>query len=211
MQALKKLALALAAGALALGSHVAPAADDLTMDAAALVQTLRKGGCTIVMRHASSPREVPSAAEAAPGNSPPERQLDAKGKDTARAMGEALRRLQIPVSAVASSPTWRARETAMEAKFPKPTLVAELGDGGQSMAATGNAQAAWLQQKVAQPVHGGNTVVITHYPNLRAAFPEAAAEMADGEALVFAPDAGGAPRMVRRVRIEEWPSMADRK
>lgn len=209
MQAMNKLTLGLAAALLALGS-VASAADVPPMDAAALVQALRKGGCYIVMRHASSPREVPSAAEAVSGNSPLERQLDAKGRETARAMGEALRRLRIPVTAVVSSPTWRARETAMEAKFPMPSLVAELGDGGQSMAAAGTNQANWLKQRVAQPVAGGNTVVITHFPNLRAAFPEAAVDVTDGEALIFAPDGKGAARLLRRVRIEEWTSMADR-
>lgn len=207
MQAMKELTLGMAAIVLVLGS-TAFAADAPTMDAAALVQALRKGGHYIVMRHASSPREVPSAANAVPGNSPPERQLDEKGKETARAMGEALRRLQIPVTDVISSPTWRAQETAMEAKFPKPGLVAELGDGGQSMSATGASQAAWLQKKVAQPVSGGNTVVITHFPNLRAAFPDAAADVTDGEALVFAPDGNGGARLLRRVRIEEWSSFA---
>ena len=99
----------------------------------------------------------------------------------------------------------------MEAGFPKPVLVPELGDGGRSMAATGDAQAAWLKQKVTQPVAGGNTVVITHFPNLRSAFPEYAASLADGEALVFVPDASGGTRMLRHVRVEEWPAIQSPK
>jgi len=176
-------------------------------DADAVLQALRRGGCILLMRHASSPRETPSAADAAPGNTDRERQLDAEGKATARAMGAALRRLQVPVTTVLSSPTWRAQETAMEAGFPKPTLVPQLGDGGRSMAATSDDQAAWLKQQVAKPAARGNTVLITHFPNIRAAFPEHAANLADGEALVFVPDGAGGTRMLRRVRIEEWPTL----
>jgi len=210
MRATNLLSGFLTAMLLVCGGLVA-AAEPAAPDAGALIQALRKGGCYIVMRHASSPREVPSAADATPGNADRERQLDAQGKATARAMGAALRRLQVPVTAVFSSPTWRAQETAMEAGFPKPVLVPELGDGGRSMAATGDAQAAWLKQKVTQPVAGGNTVVITHFPNLRSAFPEYAASLADGEALVFVPDASGGTRMLRHVRIEEWPAIQSPK
>lgn len=181
-------------------------AADGTVDAKDLIARLQKGGCYIVMRHASSPRDPPSPADAVAGNTNDERQLDAKGRETAREMGEALRRLHVPVGEVLSSPTWRAQETVKEARLGTPRLVKELGDGGQSMSATGDAQAQWLRRQVTQPVREGNTLVITHFPNLRAAFPEQAADLADGEALIFAPGPGNALQYVRRVRIEEWPS-----
>jgi phosphohistidine phosphatase SixA len=204
MRAIHLLGRALAASLLVLGTVAAAA------DPAPLLRALRSGGCLIVMRHASSPREAPSPADAAPGNGSGERQLDAKGKETARAMGAALRKLNVPVTEVLSSPTFRAQETAMEAGLPKPSLVPELGDGGQSMAATGEAEARWLRQKVARPAGRGNLILITHFPNIRAAFPDQAADLADGEALVFVPDAGGGTRMLGRIRIEEWTSFADR-
>ena len=59
-----------------------------------LVKSLQTGGHVIVMRHASSPSEVPPVPN--PDNVPPERQLDEKGRATATAMGEALQRLKIP-------------------------------------------------------------------------------------------------------------------
>jgi len=40
----------------------------------ALVKALQKGGYVLVMRHASSPREVPDKQAANPDNSKPERQ-----------------------------------------------------------------------------------------------------------------------------------------
>src|SRR5499427_3466980 len=77
----------------------------------ALVKALQKGGYVLVMRHASSPREVPDKQAANPDNSKPERQLDEVGRGTAIAMGKALRDLKIPIGNVLSSPTYRALET----------------------------------------------------------------------------------------------------
>ena len=57
-----------------------------TLTGAALVKSLQAGGHVIVMRHASSPREVPDKPN--PDNVPPERQLDEKGRSTATAMGD---------------------------------------------------------------------------------------------------------------------------
>lgn len=56
------------------------------------------------MRHASSPREPPDAAHTDAENAADERQLDENGRASARAMGEALRGLHIPIGDVLSSP-----------------------------------------------------------------------------------------------------------
>ena len=49
----------------------------------ALVEALQKGGYVILMRHASSPRELPDKKTADPDNTKLERQLDEGGR-TAR-------------------------------------------------------------------------------------------------------------------------------
>jgi hypothetical protein len=56
----------------------------------ALVKALRQGGCVIVMRHASSPRDAPGKPTANPDNVNLERQLDEAGRATAIAIGKAL-------------------------------------------------------------------------------------------------------------------------
>src|SRR5580698_2239384 len=93
-----------------------------TLSGDALLKALRQGGYVIVMRHASSPREVPDKQSANPDNLKPERQLDAEGRTTATAMGKALRDLKIPVGDVFTSPTYRALETVKYAQLgtPKP-------------------------------------------------------------------------------------------
>jgi broad specificity phosphatase PhoE len=98
-----------------------------------LVNLLRQGGYVLVMRHASSPREAPTKEQANPDNLKLERQLDEPGRRGSAAMGDALRRLQIPIGSVLTSPTYRAIETVKLAGLDRPQAVSELGDGGQSM------------------------------------------------------------------------------
>ncbi len=139
-----------------------------------------------------------------------ERQLSESGRASARAMGDAFRRLRIRVGEVVSSPTYRALETARLARFPVPQSFDELGDAGNSMSrdATGT-RGLWLQARVAQvPKPGTDTVIITHYPNITEAFASDAQELAEGEALIFQPHRHGAASLVGRVKIEDWPKLA---
>ena len=181
---------------------VAGAVDAQQLQGEALVKALRQGGYVIVMRHTSSPREVPDKSTANPDNVKPERQLDQEGRTTATAMGKALRDLKIPIGTVLSSPTYRALETIRYGQFGNPQAVTELGDNGQSMQGGTAAQAAWLQKKVTEFPKGTNTLLVTHFPNMSQAFPQSTSGLADGEALVFGP-AG----VVARVKVEEWPTM----
>jgi phosphohistidine phosphatase SixA len=166
----------------------------------ALVKALRQGGYIIVMRHTSSPREAPAKDQANADNLKSERQLDEEGRRTAAGMGKALRDLKIPIGEVLSSPTYRALETVKYAQFGSPKTFAELGDNGQSMQGGTEAQAAWLRKRVTQTPTGTNTVMVTHLPNLTRAFPQPAAGMEDGEALIF----GSEGRVLARVKIDEW-------
>jgi phosphohistidine phosphatase SixA len=168
----------------------------------ALLKALRQGGYVIVMRHASSPREVPDKQTANADNVKPERQLDQEGRATATAMGKALRDLKIPIGAVFTSPTYRALETIRYAQLDNPQPVPELGENGQSMQGGTAAQAAWLKKKVTELPKGTNTLLVTHSPNISLAFPDASANLAEGEALVFGPTG-----VVARIKIEEWPRM----
>ena len=193
--------------AIALGLMTAGAAHAQSLSGESLVKALRQGGYVIVMRHASSPREEPDAKLANPDNVNHERQLDAEGRATATAMGKALHDLKIPIGEVFSSPTYRALETVRLAQLGNVHPVPELGDGGRSMQVSSEAQAAWLRNKVTQFPSGTNTVLVTHFPNMTRAFPQSAAGLADGEALIFGPDGKGGAAVVARVKIEEWPPL----
>jgi phosphohistidine phosphatase SixA len=163
------------------------------------------------MCHASSPRTTPTADTAEPDNFRLERQLDAAGRDSARAMGAASKTLHIPIGDVLSSATCRALETVRLASLPPARTFDELGGGGASMRAADAARAIWLEQKVAErPRAETNTLFVTHCPNITGAFGERAAKIADGDMLVFHPDGKGHMELVGRIKIEEWPGLAAR-
>jgi phosphohistidine phosphatase SixA len=178
-----------------------------TLSGEALVNALRQGGDVLVMRHTSSPREAPARASANADNVKLERQLDETGRTTATAMGTALRRLKIPVGSILTSPTYRALETVRFAQLPNPRIQAELGDGGQSMGGVTGAQSAWLKQQVLVLPRGTNTLLVTHLPNMAAAFPQETSSLSDGETLVFHADGAGGRTLVARIKIEQWPTM----
>jgi phosphohistidine phosphatase SixA len=185
---------------------VRPAAAQ-TLSGEALVNALRQGGYVLVMRHTSSPREAPTTAPANADNVKLERQLDETGRTTATAMANALRRLEIPIGSILTSPTYRALETVRFAQLPNPRIQAELGDGGQSMGGVTGAQSAWLKQHVLVLPRGTNTLLVTHLPNMAAAFPQETSSLSDGETLVFHADGAGGRTLVARIKVEQWPTM----
>jgi len=182
-------------------------------ESASVVAQLRQGGLVLVMRHASSPSNPPDKQSADRQNVKLERQLDEKGRATASAMGKAFRAIGIAVGTVYSSPTYRARETVRLAGWGTPRLADELGDQGHSMARIqGAGPADWLRAKVREaPEPGGNTILVTHMPNIVAAFPALADGLEDGEAMVFRPAGKGEPKLVAKIPISEWPTLAKAK
>jgi phosphohistidine phosphatase SixA len=177
----------------------------------ALVDALRQGGYVVVMRHASSPFQAPDKATADPENIKLERQLDAQGRETAQAMGVAVKKLTIPFGEVLSSPTYRARETVKLVGLA-PKAEDQLAEGPGGMAAPANKErAAWLKAAVAKvPRAGTNTLIVTHTPNILAAFGKDASGIAAGEALVFHGDAKSGADLIARVKITEWPELASK-
>jgi hypothetical protein len=98
-------------------------------------------------------------------------------------------------------------QTVKYAQLGTALTYAELGDNGKSMQGGTEAQAHWLQNRVKQFPSGTNTFIVTHNPNMTAAFPQIGSPLADGEALVFGPDGKGDAIIVARIKIEEWPSL----
>ena len=187
---------------------LAAAAQAQNLQGKALAQALQKGGYVIVMRHAASPRQVPTQQTANTDNTKLERQLDEEGRKTSTELGKALRDLKIPIGEVLVSPTYRSMETAKYAQLSNPKAEPQLGDNGQDMQGGTAAQAEWTKKRVTQFAAGTNAVLITHAPNLTRAFPEAAMGLADGEALTFGPDGKGGAAVVARLKIDEWVKLA---
>jgi phosphohistidine phosphatase SixA len=204
------LALAFSAlGLTALGLPAMAAAADGPLRGAALVQALQHGGYVIVMRHAYAPGNPPDKAAADPGNTQLERQLDDVGRKAATDIGTALRERHIRIGAVLTSPTFRARQTVQLARLGKAQITPELDEPAQGMqGTTTEAGAQWLRQKTTEPPAAGtNTVLITHYPNVMAAFKDEATGAAAGEMLVFHPDGKGGSTLVARIKPDDWATL----
>jgi hypothetical protein len=98
-------------------------------------------------------------------------------------------------------------ETVRLARLANPRVQAELGDGGQSMSGVTEAASAWLRKQALELPGRTNTLLVTHLPNMAAAFPRETSDLADGETLVFGPDGKGGSTLVARIKIEHWPTM----
>ncbi len=170
----------------------------------ALVNALQGGGYVIVMRHASSPRQAPDAETTNPDNVNRERQLDETGRRDAIGFGDSLRRLRIPIAEVESSPTYRTLETARLAGFSEVEVHNELGS--QGMQSSGEVNATWLRERVANAPLQGNLLLVTHEPNITGAFPDLNSSPEEGEALVFDPNTSQTTP-VARIRINEWSDL----
>ncbi|HEX7080141.1 MAG TPA: hypothetical protein VF329_03930 [Gammaproteobacteria bacterium] len=162
---------------------------------------LREGGYVLVMRHTSSPREAPEPREADPRNVNRERELDDLGRAHATAVGYAFRALDVDIGVTMSSPTFRAIETLIYLGYKHPQVVDELAPGEEN--------GEWLRRKAAEAPaeEGTNTLIVTHAPNISAAFGDAADGVAEGETLVIDPR-GGTAEVVGRITVKEWAVLA---
>ena len=74
---------------------------------------LRRGRCVIFMRHASTESGQGDPAGFRLGDCATQRNLSERGREEARHVGERLRRENVPIARVYTSPWCRCRETAL--------------------------------------------------------------------------------------------------
>ena len=95
-----------------------------------LVQLLRAGGYNIVVRHGAT---FSNQADTEPfnfGDVSKQRNLNERGKELARAFGDAVRRADLPIGEVYTSKFNRAYETAVLAGFEDIERTTDLTEGG---------------------------------------------------------------------------------
>jgi len=181
------------------------AAEELLQDAA-LLAALRGGGHNLYFRHVatdwSQHDQLQQAADWRSCDATRMRQLSAQGRDDARAIGAALRRLEVPVGEVLASPYCRTVETARLMELGEVTetiqvmnlLAADYVGGRASVIASARAL-------LASPPPAGNRVIVAHGNVAREATP---AYPAEAEALVFAPDGEGGFILRGRIPVSDW-------
>ncbi|MEA2988508.1 MAG: hypothetical protein QOG83_1219 [Alphaproteobacteria bacterium] len=174
------------------------------------IAALRGGGHVIVIRHGAT---YPDQADTDPlnlDNIEKQRQLNDAGRGKAKEIGEAMRKLKIPVGEVHTSKIYRAIETG-KLMFPEltPMPTVDLVETGQvSTPIENNRRIAAIRKLAATvPPAGTNVVAVTHKPNVLDAFGKDWFDLAEGEASIFKPD-GNAYAFVVRVKADEWAKLA---
>jgi broad specificity phosphatase PhoE len=191
----------------------APAPTVAQQSARATFDEMKQGGFVIVIRHGRTnespafPRDEPPTDLA---NCSGQTMLTDAGQDQARAIGTAFRNAGIPVGKVLASGLCRAIETGRLAFGRVEAAEALLIESFVPVAGAA-APLPWPQRVeamkeliAAAPAAGANTVLITHFPNIRAAL---GIQINFGDAAIVKPDGRGGVAVVGKILSREWSSL----
>jgi len=173
------------------------------------INALRQGGYVIVFRHGATHQDQADTDPLNPKNIAQQRQLNDAGRAKAKEIGEAFRKLKIPVGQIQSSAFNRAVETGTLMGLGEVTSTPDLAEGGLVVTPIENNRRAQALRKLAAtvPPAGTNIVLITHKPNILDAFGKDWFDVREGEASVFQPGGGGY-KLIVRVPADEWNKLA---
>ncbi len=156
----------------------------------ALLPLLRAGGLNLYFRHAITDRAQVDTGRR--GDRAGQRNLSEAGRQQAVRLGQAFRALEIPVEEVLTSEVFRAQDTA-ELAFGRARVRVErdlIADDYTPGNASDDARA--VSRRLAQPVAGGNRVMVGHIVPLGMILGRGLAqqEFPEGAAGVFRPRGG---------------------
>jgi phosphohistidine phosphatase SixA len=162
----------------------------------AVVGELQRGGMVLVVRHSLTDTRIEQQEFLR--SCALQRNLSRAGREQARAIGAAMRELEIPVGEVRASPMCRTHDTA-ELAFGKAELDRMLLSLGVEATDRDDARRTrYLREFVERaPPDGTNTVLVTHTGNIGGALGESIVE---GELLAYREG-----RLVGRVKPDDWP------
>lgn len=174
------------------------------------IAAVRGGGHVIIFRHGATHRDQADTDPLNLKNVAQQRQLNDQGRELARSIGDAMRKLKIPVGLVHTSMFYRAVETGTLLGFGSVTSSADFTEGGQVVTPIENDRRAAAMRKFAStlPPAGTNIVLVSHKPNIMDAFGKDWFDIREGEASIFKPDGSGAHKLVARVQASEWAKLA---
>jgi phosphohistidine phosphatase SixA len=195
---------------------IAPRGEAAELDG--IVSALKNGGYVIVFRHGATDDSQKDAFPFKFDDMSAQRQLNEKGRSTAREIGGALKKLGVPVGEVYTSRLNRAVETGKLIAGKEVLPVDALTDSS-SGSASGMANPDGKNSKVgravrvlvdAAPGSGLNNIAVTHKTNITDAFGKEFADIKEGEALIYKTSTSGPAVFVVRVQAEQWITLAGR-
>jgi Histidine phosphatase superfamily (branch 1) len=181
-----------------------------------LVAALKQGGHVIVFRHGATDDSQKDIYPFNFDDMKAQRQLSEKGRDMARQIGTAIKKLGIPIGEIYTSRLNRAIETGklLSCKEVKPVdALTDSGAGSASAMASpggGNAKAGLAMRELvnAAPKAGTNTFLVTHKTNIADAFGKEAGDVQEGEAFIYRSTGPAASTFVTRVKPAFWTDQA---
>src|SRR3954463_1390421 len=191
-------------------TFIAPAQAQVDPGMLEALKALRGGGHVILFRHGATHVDQADTDPLNIANVEKQRQLNDQGRALARAIGEALRKLNIPVGQVVTSQFNRAVETGTLLGFGAVTSTADITEGGLVVSPNENNRRAAAMKKLAAtaPSAGTNAVLVSHKPNIMDAFGKDWFDIREGEASIFKPDGNGGYKLIVRVQAGEWGKLA---
>jgi hypothetical protein len=162
-----------------------------------LLERLREGGYVLYLRHAATDMSQNDARMTSFEDCTSQRNLTDRGREEARAIGEHLKRLRIPIGEVLASPFCRTMETALLA-FGKAKASGDVRGGPVDAA-----RYEPLRRLLSSPVAKGTNRIISSHGNPFYALA-GPPYLAEGEMAVVKPE-GERFSVVARIRLDEWP------
>ena len=185
-------------------------------DLDALIVALQGGGYVLVFRHGATDDSQKDVYPFKFDDMTAQRQLSDKGRGMARELGEALKKLGVPIGEVYTSQLNRAVETGRLIGGKDVSAIEALTDssaGSSSAMANPDGKNARIGRAVRDlvntpPKAGLNNLAVTHKTNVTDAFGKEFSDIREGEALVYKTSASGTAAFVARVQASEWIARA---
>ncbi|CAN7164430.1 histidine phosphatase family protein [Bradyrhizobium sp. LjRoot220] len=181
-------------------------------DSRELIAQLKQGNYVIIFRHGATDDSQKDIHPFKFDDMKAQRQLNEKGRETARQIGAALKAQDIPVGDVYTSKLNRAVETGQILSGKEVRAVDALTDSGGGSASSmanptgANAKAGLAIRELvnAIPKPGTNNLLVTHKTNFADAFGKEAGDVGEAEAFVYQPKPASAPVFVGRIKAADW-------
>ena len=175
------------------------------------VSLLKQGGYVVVFRHGATDESQKDIYPFRFEDMKAQRQLNEKGRETARTIGASLKELGIPIGEVYTSRLNRAVETGKligaRDVTPKDELTDSSAGSASSMAnPEGNNEKLGRSLRelgASKATATTNVLIVTHKTNVTDAFGKTYADIQEGEALIFRPTKSGL-EFVARVKADDW-------
>jgi phosphohistidine phosphatase SixA len=189
------------AAAIALVTATSMPASAQTLAGAELLAALRAGGYVIYFRHADTDHSRQDQRRVNFEDCATQRVLSEKGRQNSRAIGEAIRALDVPIGPVLASPLCRTVETAVLAFGSAEKSMATRDAGPDPVGSPGRFAALRALLSTAPPA-GKNTAIVGHgYPYYSLIGKGQMLE--EGEAAIVRPHATSFEE-VTRLALKEW-------